>query len=277
MIQNEAKPIVLTTSYVQDKRHQTKTDRFTVVQPSEVGKIMTEFGFNLVHLKTGNARKIERQDHQTTIARYRSNTAMPLLDTRGKALYNDIVFKIPHLYGSIETFLGTWRQICSNGLVVGQKFFEAPRIRHQKNPLEQIKDLIPKIVAKHNELQSLIDSMKSKNVSNERIVEFTKAVAKLRLANTENKIVSVQYGNLLNINRQDDQNTDAFTVLNVVQENIMRNSFTYEVETLDKETNEVKIRNMTARPMMRNERETSRSVDFNSQIWDLAQDILLAS
>lgn len=271
----------VSTSFVQDQKHETKTERFVAIQPSQIETKLADHGFSLVHLKSGRARHESRADHQTTIARYRGSEL-----TIG-GLHMDLVFKVPHLYGAIQAFLGTYRLVCSNGLVVGTKFFDAPRIRHTGDALTQVETLIPQLVAKHDQLIDAIREMQGRDVTPSQVADFVREVAHLRIGqpdngpilNEERRIVSIQYNDLMQVRRGADQGQDAFTVLNVVQENIMRHGMRYQTKSLDDKGRDV-VRNMTARPVTRSrqgETESVRSVDLNASIWDLAKEILVAA
>ena len=260
-----------TTSFIQDLAHEDKSTKFIPIQPSQIATVLAEKGFELVHLKSGQARTAKNAAHQTTIARYRSNTELKV-----GGLNLDLVFKVPHIYGSLEAFLGTYRQVCTNGLVVGHKFFEIPRIRHTGNALEQLEQLIPLLISKHDELGENIAEMSARNVTPEKIAEFIKVIAIARLGH---EAVNINYADLVRVRRQADTGTDAFTVLNVVQENVMRYGLRYQTKTVDEQGRE-SLRHMTARPMARNSGgvlETASSVDLNATIWDAATNILMAA
>lgn len=264
----------MSTSFVQDQKHVSKTDRFVAIQPSKIESMLKPLGFDLVSLKTGKARRLDRVDHQTTIARYRAPNGLKI-----NGLDLDLVFKVPHLYGALEAFLGTYRQICTNGLVVGHKFFNPPRIRHTGDALYSLETIVPVLASKHDQLADSIRSMQAREVNPERLAEFIKAVTTLRLGNDE-KIVNVQYRDLTTVRRDADTGRDVFSVLNVVQENVMRYGLRYQTKSTDANGVET-LRNMTARPVSWTRKigevETSRSVDLNASIWDKANEILMAA
>lgn len=259
-------------SFFQDQKHVSKTDRFVAIQPSQIESVLKDNGFNLVHLKMGKARLEDRANHQTTIARYRSPDALKI-----NGLNMDLVFKVPHLYGALEAFLGTFRQVCSNGLTVGSKFYQCPKIRHTGDALTQLNQMIPVLVSKHYELAENIRAMQAREVNGSQVADFIRDVTQLRLG-TNDKIVSVNYEDLMKVRRQDDNGRDAFSVLNVVQENVMRYGLRYKTETIDDQGRK-SIRNMNARPVgwtkKIGETETIRSVDLNASIWDSATKILM--
>ena len=275
--QNE--PPVLTivpqtkTSFTQDEAHQTKSSKFVAIQPSQIATVLADNGFKLVHLKQGRARLADRAAHQTTIARYRSETELKI-----NGLYMDLVFKVPHLYGALQSYIGTYRQVCSNGLVVGQKFYEASRIRHTGDALSQLENLIPSLVAKHDQLTDSIREMMARNVTPSQVAEFVREAANLRLGQGEN-ISMIQYTDLTRVRRQDDSGQDAFSILNVVQENLMRSGLRYVSTSLDQH-GRTNVRHMTARPILRQrggEAESVRSVDLNASLWDAANKILMGA
>ena len=180
--------------------------------------------------------------------------------------------------GYVQAFLGTYRQVCSNGLVVGQKFFEAPRIRHTGDALDQIEGLVAGLVSKHDQLIEFIKELQSRDVSPQGLSEFLERAVALRLENSEN-VQNVQYSDLLTVRREADTNKDAYTIYNVVEENINRHGFRYQVKNTD-ENGIVNIRNMVARPLgyrRGQDVETSRSVDYKSELTDIAYEFLKAA
>lgn len=257
-------------SFVQDQRHTTKTETFVPIQPAALAELMAAFGFDLVHLKTGRARLADRAAHQTTLARYRSKDAFGV-----NGSFYDILIKVPHLYGAIEARAGFFRGVCANQWNSGD-LFDRIKVRHVGDPVSQLNALIPKLVSQREAYVDLIKSMQAKDVSPNQLVELAKEVAHLRLADNKSVIKSVQYENLLKVRRPEDNQSDLFTVINVIQENVMRYGIKYQIETTD-QLGLTTVRNQVARPVMRTrqgEIETVRSMELNGSIWDVATKLL---
>lgn len=262
------KTIDVTSSFIQDQRHETKTDRFKPVQPSQFLSVMNNHGFDLVSLKTSQARKLENASHQTTIARYRSRDQFSV-----NRVHFDIILKIPHIYGSVVVQMGMFRLVCLNGLVVGSSF-DMAKVRHTGNPIEELNNILPRLVAQREKLADQIKTMQSRNVTPVELAELSRKVADLRLNGTKAK--NIQYADLLKVRRIEDKNNDLFSVLNVLQENVMRYGIRYETDTFDRQ-GVLTVRNMNARPVGRTvtgDVETSRSIELNASIYDLAADLL---
>lgn len=255
-------------SFLQDQRHLSKTETFVPVCPKDLATFMDSFGFDLVHLKVGRARKPDRVEHQTTFARYRSRD---LFDIQG--LFYDIIVKVPHLYGAIEVRSGLFRGACANQWALGQ-LFERFKVRHVGDPISELNGLIPQVVAQREAIVDSIRAMCARTVSPNEIAELAKQVADLRLDGLNAK--NVQLEALVKPHRSEDMESNLFTVINVLQENVMRYGLKYQVES-QRPDGSVYFRNQTARPVMRNrsgEIETQRSLDLNGSIWDLASNLL---
>lgn len=257
-------------SFVQDQRHATKTEVFQAVQPSMLAELMAAFGFDLVHLKTGRARHADKAQHQTTLARYRSKDAFGI-----NGSFYDILIKVPHLYGAIEARAGFFRGVCANQWNSGD-LFDRIKVRHVGEPLSELNTLIPKLVSQREAYVDLIKSMQAKDVSANQLVSLAKEIGDLRLSQVGSVVKNVQYDNLLKVRRVEDNQSDLFTVINVIQENVMRHGIKYQVESQD-QNGIAYLRNQVARPVMRTrqgEIETVRSMELNGSIWDVATRLL---
>jgi hypothetical protein len=254
----------ITTSFVQDQKHMTKSERFVVVQPSAVAEVLKDHGFDLVGLKSGHGRKADRLDHQTTIARYRSNDNF-MTDSN---LSMDIMFKIPHLTGKLEGRLGFFRGYCANQWNMGQ-LFETVKFAHTGNVLTELDAAIPRLVAQRQELIETIKMMQARNVTPKEIAQLAQVTAAKRLEGIENPL-SVQAQDLIMPRRLEDRNIDLFSVANVLQENATRFGMRYQTQSVTNE-NQVITRNMITRRINEN---SEKAIELNASIWDAASELL---
>lgn len=256
----------VSSSFVQDQRHLTKSERFQVIKPSLIAEVLSDHGFDLVHLKTGRAKKTENKDFQTTVARYRSNDKFEI-----DGLSFDIIFKVPHLSGSLQGVLGLFRGTCANQLNVGTHFTSV-KVKHLGSPLDELNQLIPQLVAQRESLIDTVRSMQARDVSPSELVQLAKTIAAQRLDGVEN-LTTININDLLRVRRQDDVKSDLFSVMNVIQENTLRHGFQYQIESTAQ--NGVKtIRNQTTR---RINEQSVRAIDLNASIWDAATKLLISA
>lgn len=252
------------TSFVQNQKHLTKTDKFQVIVPESIEAILNDYGFDLVHLKSGKAKSQDRQDFQTTVARYRSRDAFEI-----DGLSFDLIFKVPHLYGKLIGVLGLFRGVCANQMNVGQ-WFECIKVSHLGSPMDALRQMIPDLIAQRAKLIAQVNSMSSRDVTPAELQLLAKEVSEMRLDGVKN-ITRIESQDLLRPRRLEDTKSDLFTVLNVLQENVMRHGIRYQTSVTDTETGVISIRNYNARKVSD---KSVKAIDLNGSIWDIATKLL---
>lgn len=143
---------------------------------------------------------------------------------------------------------GYGRIACSNGLIIGD--IEGGRFIHRGTSIyEKLENQYEDIVAKLGDMRKDIILLENTEFD----MEMSQKAVRLIVANTferdTKKFKSVaeisdrQINRLLRVRRKADNKHDAFSVLNVVQENIVRVGHLYNVRvtTLDKTTNETTV------------------------------------
>jgi len=139
---------------------------------------------------------------------------------------------------------GLGRIVCSNGLVIG-KDFESFRFVHRGTSIyDRIDNAYDKIIVKLDELKNKINVMKDYNPTSMEIRTVIDNVFRRMIDSDSPKLtkrfVSIcSLHNIITPRREADTEKDAFTVLNVIQENLVRNGyFDYYVQETNKETGE---------------------------------------
>lgn len=256
----------VSTSFVQDSRHATKSARFVPVQPSQLALVLADHGFSLNHLKTGKARLPERANHQTTIARYVASDSADMQRLLGYGSSLDLLVRAPHLTGSIELRLGFFRGTCANQWNAG-KLLAAVRVPHMGNCLEALNQAIPQLVGQRSELADAITRMSARDVTPGELAELATRVADLRMVGVEN-VQSRHVTDLLRPRRTADARSDLFSVANVLQENALRFGMRYETQV-----GEASVRHLVTRKVV----ETSGSaIELTGGIWEAAAALLAA-
>ena len=147
---------------------------------------------------------------------------------------------------SLKIMAGIGRLVCLNGMVVG-KDFEQFKFVHRGNKIyENIEKSYEQIVAKLAGLKEKVDRLNNIILPPQATHNIINNIAKRVFeSNGEKKIVSVVgvdftvRNSLLERHRQEDLNGDAWTTLNVIQENIIRNGrLTARIGETNRETNE---------------------------------------
>jgi hypothetical protein len=179
-----------------------------------------------------------------------------LFDTQIKT--NDGVLQLlvtnSHEGSSALTFqLGFFRYVCANGLVIGSNIIEPVKVRHTIVNAEKIYNTVIEIMAKTSLVIESIEKMKNKKITAEQLKQLEIKALELRGYNKEKH---GQVKPLFEVKRVEDRNDDAFSVLNVIQENMLRTGFEVENE----KGKIVKLRAIKSLD------EQNR---INSQLWDI--------
>ena len=147
--------------------------------------------------------------------------------------------------GALVLMGGYGRIACSNGLIIGD--IEGGRFVHRGTTIyEKLENQYERIVAHLNKIKASVEVLKSTELTEEQLDRCIATIAKRVFEKDTKKFkvtASVSAGSLRQlkrVRREADKGNDAFTLLNVVQENIVRKGFLWaNTTTVNKETNEV--------------------------------------
>jgi hypothetical protein len=259
----------ISTSFVQDSRHVSKSERFVPVQPSQISAVLADHGLVLNHLKSSKARLQENAHHQTTIARYVSTDSADMIRAIGNGSTLDLLVKAPHLTGCVELRLGFFRGVCANqwnaGSLVGRV-----KIRHTGDCLELLNRAIPALVAQRSALVAQIETMGARQLTAPELAGLAQAVADIRLDGIEH-ISRARIADLMRVRRPEDQRSDLFSAVNVLQENALRFGLRYETRQTVEGVRDPVVRHMATRRMIDT---TATSVEMTGSIWEAAAKLL---
>src|SRR5271157_5099374 len=163
-------------SFTQDERHSSKSAKFVPVAPKWGAEILREHGYFLKSLNVGRARKVEKANHQTTIATYQNETPQAVGD-----IFARITLKIPHIYGAIVPYWGFLRLSCLNGNALKLASSNVGRISHTGDALSQFESTVRQMVAGVSEMNDSIREMMAREVTPTQVAEFVREIASLRL------------------------------------------------------------------------------------------------
>ena len=113
--------------------------------------------------------------------------------------------------------LGSFRLVCSNGLIAFDKVAES-RIKHTEVNYSNLPQILAQMNNKASKLMKEIVDMKHRKLSPEDIKKFAYTAAKLRFNEDD-----INLNDILSIQRIEDEGDDLWTVFNRIQENLTGN------------------------------------------------------
>lgn len=156
---------------------------------------------------------------------------------------------------SYQIMLGVYRLVCANGLMVGSTH-QKINVRHSGNATEKVIEGVFRVEKEYDNVLEKIESFKALTLSHEQMANF--ATKALMLKYPEN--APIRADSLIKARRQADTGTDLWSVLNVVQENLIAGGLRGVAST---------GRRITTRPV----RSIAKDITLNRAVWDLAESI----
>jgi len=176
-----------------------------------------------------------------------------------------------HGMTAIKLMLGIFRSICLNGLVAGEQF-ESYRIVHTGYAKEKLNEIVAKLLSQVDNLKTVVTSMKSRQLTESEVKEFSVKAAFIRLDANDPRNILADESTFYRPQRTEDLPTDLWTVFNVLQEGIMKGGIKYTYEAINK-----KEETVTRKGSTRKIRNIDTAIDVNKQLFDLANEYLVAA
>ena len=236
-----------------DQKLPTLSDKYRLAKTSEIVKRIEGLGFTMDKFVAMKVRKKERQGFQ----KHRAIFTSPELKATSDGVPQLLLTNSHDGTSSVVLQLGFFRYVCSNGLVVGNNIIEPVRVRHSGNDFDdRLIVAINHIVAQAHKLTESIDKMKSKILTGSEIMAFQREALQKRLG-ADVKIDSF----FIPTHREEDKAQDLFTVMNVIQENLIRGGARVRVEQ-DGKTKDKTVRRVNS---------LVSQTEINTMLWDLAE------
>jgi hypothetical protein len=141
--------------------------------------------------------------------------------------------------------LGVYRLVCTNGLMVGTDFYSSTIKHIGVDFKERVYLALDSIFENAEKVKETVIAMQNTKLSNAQMADLIQEVIKLKLGDDFSP-------NLVDLSsfrarRSEDQADDLYTVLNRLQEVLIRGGLKYQVEDKDTEGNVISIRRNTTR------------------------------
>ena len=249
----------------QDKGSALTSTRYSPITTLEVLDFFTERGFSIEKInKTFPLKKenIGFEKHKLVL------TPPKNIDLKIDGLTPKLHVLNSYDAGqSLQFYLGVYRLICSNGLVVGKGIFHE-RIIHVGDVMGKLHDALNRSENAFDRVSSQIKDWQNFELNHDQISALAIEMLKVRLPkNTESAeyfFRSRDISAALRVKRADDNRNDLFTVFNRLQESIVQRPRVQYIKQCLKtgETRLQSLRNINA----------FKASQLNSVLWEKASD-----
>ena len=245
--------------FAEDKAERL-TSRYHALNTSDLLPVLADYDYHPVQAAQKRARKGEQRHaaHMVAFAK----------DVGDGGLRSEIIAYNSHDGTSgVKLFAGAYRFICSNGIIAGEGF--SANLRHTHKAMSGFEGMLQNIIAGLPKMMATIEALRQRTMDYDEAAALAKQAVQLRWDFLEGAYVpedtkgtyatakTVQ--DALSCQRREDNTYDAWTVLNRIQENVVRGHVMVQSFT-DKGQGERK-----ARPIQ----SIQEHVRVNQQLFDL--------
>ncbi len=202
--------------------HVSRSERFRAIPTIEVLRGLEQEGFFAVGVKQSASRDATKTDYTRHMIRLRR------LDDAQKYRVGDVVCEIilknaNDGTAAYELMAGLFRIRCLNSLVARIATVDSIRVRHSGDALEKVVDGTYRVLGQAEAVLAAPRDWSRIALNDEAKAVLAKAAHVLRFGDADGKVATpIKPAQLLTPRRADDRADDLWTMLNVIQENVMR-------------------------------------------------------
>ncbi len=237
-----------------EEPHYDVSDKYHFIPTINVIEEIRANNWYPVSVSEASVRDDDKQGYQQHLVRFRHFD--DLLHPQENAV-ELLLFNSHDRSKSFSISAGIYRFVCSNGLVIADSVFQTYKIKHLGEKDNDVAYAVTQITAIKPKLMRKIEQLESIKLSELEKESFAKSSIPLRF----DKHLQVNHADLLIPHREEDREDDLYTVMNVIQENLLRGN----VSGINKETG----RRFTSKEI----KSIGKDVDVNKGLWDIAERI----
>ena len=239
-----------------DSAHERTSSSYRFIPTERVLTGLMQAGFVPVEARQTRAR------HGITHARHVVRLRRRFETVQLKDSVPEVVFLNSHDGTSAyQLRVGIFRVVCTNGLIVSMGSFPSFRVAHRGDIVDEVVASALDISERFGILAGQVERMERRLLPKEEQLAFAERALAARFS--ESKETGIQPAQLLTCRRREDLGNDLWSVLNKVQENILRGGL-------------MRLAPSGRRSRTRRITSIREDVRINSRLWDLAEEVLTA-
>jgi len=237
-----------------EQPHNDVSDKYHFIPTIDVVNEIKANNWHPVSVEQSAVRDSDKDGYQQHLVRFRHFDDLLYPQENAVEL---LLFNSHDRSKSFSISAGIFRFVCSNGLVIADTLFESYKIKHIGDRDNDVTTAVQSITAIKPKLMKRIQTLESIKLSQLEKESFARSSIPLRFE----KHLEVNYNDLLTPHREEDTKDDLYTVLNVIQENLLRGN----VSGVNSNTG----RKFTSREIT----SITKDVEVNKGLWDIAERI----
>lgn len=237
------------------------SERYQPIATSDIINVLLQEGFYPTKATQSASRHEERKAFAKHMVRFRHRS----YHEKDGGLFPELVLVNSHDgMSSYRLMAGLYRQVCTNGMVAGKNYNEV-RVRHQGDVIRNVIEGTYQVVESSHRMLDAVEQMEGIQLTNERLLDFAQQAHALRFSEDDNLVIEAK--TLLTPRRREDMKRDLFSVLNVVQENLIKGGLSgYRQDE----------KGRWRRARSRQIKAIDQNIKINRDLWSIAENTLLS-
>ncbi|MDB5815711.1 MAG: hypothetical protein JWN23_2828 [Rhodocyclales bacterium] len=247
----DAQIIEFAPSVFAAEKHDSRSDRYTYIPTGNVLRVLRENGFFPFMACQSKSRDVGKREHTKHMLRLRHANQI-----NSSEAHEIILLNSHDGTSSYQELAGTFRFVCSNGMVCGDTLSDI-RVHHKGNIIDNVIEGAFRVLDDFERIDGQIEGMKKLTLNAGEQEAFAHAALELKY-DTETGPAPVTERQILSPHRTEDQKDDLWTTFNRVQENMLNGG----------------LRGRSAGGRRTTTREVTgidQSVKLNRALWSLAE------
>lgn len=257
---------ILPQSVLAEEPANTVSEKYSFVPTTTVLEDLAKYGWNPHSAVEVKARKDDRIGKQKHMIRLRNEEiSKDSIVKIGDSIPEIVLTNSHDGMASFQLHAGLFRLVCSNGMVIADETFSRIKIKHQGYSMEDITHACHNYMRALPEIIDSVSEFKSIQLTERQKLDFANQAKILRWDET---YAPVEGHQLLQVRRSADYSNDLWSVLNVIQENLMRGGLKGIGRTKNK-------RGQTKPTTTREVKNIDLTMSLNKGLWQLAENFKL--
>jgi len=210
------------------KPHKDVSVHYTHIPTTQVIEDMKVLGWQVNSVAEVKARKTNGIGFQKHLVTFRNPDI--IIESEDDVIFPQILLTNSHDGKNAFTFTaGLFRLVCSNGLVICSKEFENVKLRHMGYSFEELQEKIKMMIKQLPVTVDAMNRMKKFELNESQIQDFAEKAVAIRFKEDELKRINIDFTDLVQPLRKEDEGPNLWNVFNVVQEKFIKGDFEYSV------------------------------------------------
>lgn len=197
------------------------SDKYKFIPTMQAVQVIQDMGWVPVSALERGSRLDNKAGFQKHIIRFRESSSHLVPAVPGEIFVEIILINSHNGGAAFQIKLGLFRVICCNGMAVSDCLFETIRVRHVGYQNVQIENAVHQLTESTPRIAERIREFNDIELSPDERGMFVQQALKVRYGEEDFLKRNFMPEKVLEPRRKEDQRTDLFTTLNIVQEKLI--------------------------------------------------------